>query len=587
MSGQPEPCEARYRLADGARFHARVLCRNDVYDLPQDWLPVAAVPAGDSVLIATRRVAAGGLALWRLSAGEAHAVALDTNLAGSAPLGLTVRPDGGALLMSYDPVAAQTFAHAVDCDAAGCELAWRSPPLTFGAQTDIDASLFFPQTDDLTVCGGEACYVWDMLGSDPRRVRVGPGLMLVDAAENAQTGTIGLFVRIVDDRSVWFPRADEPVYFTASLPDGRLAPLPPGEPAWRLDPSGVPVPVRTVEAFEQMLVRDFTRGALSGAQWLGADNAEGRVSWSWHYYVSGLLDVAEFADRFSFLSPKLRADMAERVRLELDLAGRLLEDGAAGLHTRRYSLNREPLLSRLVAGRFLLVAARDPALHASNDAKTLFERAILNDTGMLESIEHDAEAGVRLRLRRGAPFWSDGLVAAMNYHTGWVEGIVCFAPDDPRVRTLAAGMDWVGDLIASDSARTGYLSWRYWVGAGYRGWSRSDDLSDNTPEYPGYAEDAHISYRSMDARMLLALDAAGVGGRTGPGPEALAAAVEAGALWPTVMPALLRAQTDARLPVSTARVHLRVAEPWMLRNALWAASAVYTGAEAGPAASPD
>jgi hypothetical protein len=112
--------------------------------------------------------------------------------------------------------------------------------------------------------------------------------------------------------------------------------------------------------------------------------------------------------------------------------------------------------------------------------------------------------------------------------------------------------------------------WSYWWGLGTTGWTSSQAVSVNTPDYPGSSGIAHITYRSMDAAALLALDRKRPGSLTSATIENFRALTARGQLLPSVNEEFQRRGETVNLDARVAMRFVRSAAPWEIQSQVWA-----------------
>jgi hypothetical protein len=171
-------------------------------------------------------------------------------------------------------------------------------------------------------------------------------------------------------------------------------------------------------------------------------------------------------------------------------------------------------------------------------------------------------------LRKGLPFWADGISAPYNYVSGYAEGTIALGVSDESAKRLT-GMLTVVQLqeFGSEYPNT----WRYCGNSCDKGWLPSDSVSLNAPFWKGNGGAlAHISYRTMDARALLefarvrpaAVDTRLVGH--------FRELTRSGWLLPSMNEVF--AKTGGLVPLSkhVAKRHARASAPWELQSSIWA-----------------
>jgi hypothetical protein len=112
--------------------------------------------------------------------------------------------------------------------------------------------------------------------------------------------------------------------------------------------------------------------------------------------------------------------------------------------------------------------------------------------------------------------------------------------------------------------------WDYWWGTAYDGWTASDEVSLNKPEYPGDHIKAWISFRSIDVMSNLAASELLPAWVKGNLVTSAAHLVATGKLYPFVNYELSRLGAPPVLNRDVALRYARINSPWELQSAAWA-----------------
>ena len=322
-----------------------------------------------------------------------------------------------------------------------------------------------------------------------------------------------------------------------------------------------------------VLREDLARMPHGGLMEFGSSNLEGRIAWSAVYYLRGLLHLgAQYLPHLA-AAGDWSATQA-RVDEELQLVAQIGASDAMGYVSRRYSRDRAPLLFAVHLGRIahLLHGAEQAGRSTSTTQAALkVLRAEIDALQMtVETPQQQAQAGRlydTLGLRRGSAFWADGANVAYNFLSAAALGVL--ATDVPtqadvqRATTLLLPLQTLENPGGADR-------WHYWWGLGYTGWTAMDNVSSNTPSYPGQTNWAHITYRSIDAMALVRLHSLAAAAVPRATVDHIASLVASGLLLPFVNEELARIGAAATLAPSVARRYARSAAPWELQAQVWA-----------------
>ena len=327
-----------------------------------------------------------------------------------------------------------------------------------------------------------------------------------------------------------------------------------------------------------MLRFDLERLRQTGVGYLGENNVEGRVAWGNVYFSNGLITLAANHANLGTDFYTLREDADTRLEMELGLIEDQFGRDTPQMSIRRYSIDRSLLGSLLHAGRVgrLLLRAEDAGVYTMrSNRQTLFDIMQPNPQAIEEIVRNTDTGRVEFRIRRNAAFWADGINTAWNYQSGWVDGLAFLnkvRPDlaRPHVPDAAVMMElFVKENELSDLPQV----WDYAGGDFYDGWTAADDLSTNTPEFPGdkvNTATAHISYRSMDAIALLEAHREGFVTLDPALIDHMCTLIDTGRLYPFAMEAMSDFDHKIDLYEPLAQGYRRVVYAYDLQSAPWA-----------------
>jgi hypothetical protein len=269
-----------------------------------------------------------------------------------------------------------------------------------------------------------------------------------------------------------------------------------GLPNW----SCAKTPVELAEVFKG----DIRRVPHGGLGDIGLNNSEGRIAWSLVYSLNALLHLdnhytPQLAKASNWHFEKLILVNA------LELIAKQGVDTIFGYSSRRYSLNRKPILFALHLGRISQLLSSGELLGYGSDN---IKKALKVLRAEMHSLNLTAERRMyvypyeTLGYRKGIDFWADGSNVPYNYISGYVHGFLSSVntPENYALDMKNLLSPLINNELSYDS-----FQWHYWWGYGKNGWTSDDLLSLNTPDYIGSSGIAHISYRSMDAMAVLRL----------------------------------------------------------------------------------
>ena len=241
----------------------------------------------------------------------------------------------------------------------------------------------------------------------------------------------------------------------------------------------------------------------SGLTW-GESNSEGRLAWAAFYYWGGLSYLTNMANA------GVGFQIKQRLRQEVNLA---FPEGIAiekQILSKRYSLNRKPLLFMMHVGR-LLTSLEIINQYTSYDASRYIEdlEALMVSGDFIEEFDKTRKlndpayfsekinAGW-FYLKKGVDFWADGLPIPFNYFSAiCTESHSSLLLEEQCYESIS--------YLEEEAVNTKGERWRYWPGELVNtGFSESSGVSINTPNWSGNKNAiAHSSYLSMDAIALI------------------------------------------------------------------------------------
>lgn len=343
----------------------------------------------------------------------------------------------------------------------------------------------------------------------------------------------------------------------------------------------------TLESLAEMFAFDLHGRTPSGMYSLGNNNMEGRVAWSQVYYLNGLIDLVKAWDNegvnFDFLGD-VKRDVKLRLDLEMYLLDRLLDTGNPGLVSRRYTIDRIPATFAVHSGRVLRLLYRyrfetANSLPLANYERIAFETQTLQNhievlVSAVEGYPDTIPGQQFLQWPKGADFWLDGIAVAYNMQNAWADGIAYAARENAGE---SSQIDAAKDIIELFATNEGFYSdlpsdyqWRLFWGWMRTGWTRTDEVSVNTPDYSGHTGLADISYRVIDVMAILSVGQISADVL----PDGFVAfakkAVEENGVFPFATEELLNFGAYPALSPELATLYVRVKSPWELQSSTWA-----------------
>lgn len=330
----------------------------------------------------------------------------------------------------------------------------------------------------------------------------------------------------------------------------------------------------------EMLRYDLERLRQTGVTTLGENNIEGRLAWSAVYYWNGLTTLAANAPGLGAEFDSLRQDAETRLNFDLDMAAAQFGPTDPRMAAKRYSLNREFTTSLLHIGRIgrAFLRAEEAGVYQLDTNRDIVFAEMLPTAKNIEVINRNTTTGrIEFRIRPGSPFWADGSNSPWNYQSGWVDGLSYLNAVRPDLTAPfvsdATGM--ATQFIADENITALPNDWRYAGGLFFDGWTAADNVSTNTPDFPGdkiNTSTAHISYRVMDVIALSEANRAGFISLDPTIAAHFAMLADEGRVYPFVMEALAKDGHTLALPDHLAQSYRRISYAYDLQSAAWVMS---------------
>jgi hypothetical protein len=265
-------------------------------------------------------------------------------------------------------------------------------------------------------------------------------------------------------------------------------------------------PILSLRDLVDSFLFDFKRfDENTGLSW-GETNTEGRIAWSGFYYWNALSLLSLLDNDYFF-----RRAIKKRVSLEIEYAFSDQLELEKWMLSKRYSLNRKPMLFMMHLGRAMTVmenikkrigynASRvfeglEFLLNHAEFNEIFFEKRKLNDP--LYWGENNFNSGW-FYFKKNIDFWADGLPVPFNF-------VSAICTEDHHSEILEKQCD--SSIKYHEAEVLGFAGekWRYWPGKmANDGYAEIDNVSTNTPSWDGNKNRvAHDSYLSMDAVALL------------------------------------------------------------------------------------
>ena len=491
--------------------------------------------------------------------------------------------DGGALyLVTYDVVSNIPSGRSLKVTREGLDL-YRITPDSVDEPKQLAAGLSLGGFDTrlfvqapggaVTLCGGHQCVEVAQNGTVTQWTLDTLVEHEIIELVFADAGHAYALTRLAyDDRTHGALKAPYTNYYFAALTPHNAA-------ISRIEGEGIPWGLSVEDGTPQLRLAQTRRDAqallryelglmpFGGAMDYGANNLEGRLAWSAVYYLNGLLtlmggELPSGAVALPDLRPRLERELERMAALSATVYPNYL--------SKRYSVDREPMLVALHLGRVLQLIGRAERLGITSPALRTAKAELTGQLKQLDSTLEQARptdsGGQYLFYRKGFPFWADGANVPYNYVSGVVAGLL---EVDRKHLSYAAPL--MQPLLEKEFPMQPLpTQWRYWWGAADDGWSEDSEISTNTPSYAGNQKAlAHISYRSMDVSALLLLGQAGGTKRKG-FTYYVQGLVSKGMLYPLVNEMLAKQQAVAPLSEKAVMRYGRAISPWELQNQVWA-----------------
>jgi len=398
------------------------------------------------------------------------------------------------------------------------------------------------------------------------------------------TSAFALIKREFDDRLQPRPTANDPIFFICPVGTGvACTEWQQGGTPFDLTVTNGAFAVRSATSADEraeMMRFDLERLRQTGVTTLGENNVEGRLAWSAVYYLNGLTTLAAESSGLGASFASLRDDADTRLELSLDLIAEQFGQPDPGMSSKRYSLNRESTVTLLHISRIgrALLRAEELGVYQITQNRDAIFAEMLPTADTLEQVVTDPATGrVEFRIKRDAPFYSDGANTPWNFQNGWTDSLAFLNRVRPDLtgsfRSVAQSM--INQFILDEGLAALPNDWNYSGGDFFNGWTAADDISTNTPDFPGdkiNTATAHISYRAMDAVALIEADREGFVTLDPALRSHIGDLVDQAYVYPFVMEAFAADGRTLNMPDHLAQSYRRISYAYDLQSAAWVMS---------------
>ena len=331
----------------------------------------------------------------------------------------------------------------------------------------------------------------------------------------------------------------------------------------------------------ELFIKDFLNNKGSGTLYLGTNNIEGWSAWSQVYYLNGMLSFLELCIKdLNFYN--VFKDYVEPVKQRLDLEMHLLTyqyNSSERLKVRAFSVDRSLSTFAVQSSRFAMLYKRYLNFVNSSYIDKAFKSikaSVLNLKDHMESLESGISKVVLEKWNRsksfyliwpkGNAFYYDGLPVPYNHQNEWAT----FLLDNGKQSTGLSIIDLFVNHITNDKKNKNLPKngiWPYWWGKAWDGYTKSEEISKNTPEYKGDKGNGWISFRSIDSIAMLKFfkikkDYKYI--------KDIKTFIRQGDLYPFVSKELIEINSLPLMNKAVTAEHIRFSSPWKFDNTVWA-----------------
>lgn len=159
---------------------------------------------------------------------------------------------------------------------------------------------------------------------------------------------------------------------------------------------------------------------------------------------------------------------------------------------------------------FAHIVSRDPTLASYQGKAAVYLQAAVDAVGVHDDEWQDeGETGYYI-YRKGSPYWCDGVGVPFNQNLAMARTMLKIYQVTGEVKYIDRVVKIGRHFKEKLSLNSESYVWHYWWGYGYYGWDSEDQVSLNTPSYPGYKKYEDFRHGALDADFVVLAYQAGI-----------------------------------------------------------------------------
>lgn len=159
---------------------------------------------------------------------------------------------------------------------------------------------------------------------------------------------------------------------------------------------------------------------------------------------------------------------------------------------------------------FAQIVKYNPSLISYKDKAAVYLKSAVDAVGVHDDEWQDEGAMGYYIYRKGSPYWCDGVGVPFNQNLAMARTMLKIYQFTGETKYLDRVFKIARHFKAGLTLDNDSYVWPYWWGYGYHGWNSDEQISLNTPSYPGYKKYEDFRHGALDADFIVLAYQAGV-----------------------------------------------------------------------------